>query len=195
MGSNPTLSASTRLKNPFLSIVLRPGAGWEAVRAAPPRWHAALLYHVAPLALLPAIAWPIGHALDPIGPQALAPAWFAGSFAMTFGFCIAAVALTAAALHALAPFFGAARHWDRAFAVAAYSSTPVLLAGPLLVSAVLAIVAVVAFFHACALGALGVERVLGCRGEDAAMYVAGAALLSGAGGLALGALCGIAGIL
>ncbi len=193
MGSNPTLSAiPAPLK---LHILWRPDAAWQAVRAAEPGWRRSLFGHVAPLALLPAISWPVGHALDPIGPQALEVAALAVSFAVTFLLCVATVVLAAAAIHLLAPVFGVARRWDAAMAVAAYASTPVLVAAPLLFSAVLTIIVVVAFFHACVLCSQGVRHVLGCRGEDASLYVAAVGFVSGIAGLILGGLSGAAGIL
>jgi hypothetical protein len=60
-------------------------------------------------------------------------------------------------------------------AVAAYSSVPVLLASPLLASAVMTVLVVVALLQGCVLCAVGLRRVLGCSGEDAAMYVAAVA--------------------
>lgn len=178
----------------MLRILWRPGDAWAAVLAADPDWRRSLGV-VGPLALLPAIAWPLGHALDPIGPGAAALHSLAASFAATFAFCVAAVFLAAAVIYALAPLFEARRHWNRAMAVAAYSSVPVLLAAPLLFSATLTILVIAAFFHACVLCALGLERLLGCRNEDAAMYVAAVGLVSGVAGLLLGGLSSAAGIL
>jgi hypothetical protein len=80
-------------------------------------------------------------------------------------------------------------------AVAAYSSVPVFLASPLLASATLTIVLVVAFFHACVLCATGVRCVLDCPSGDAAMYVAAAGFVSAVAGMVLGALSSAAGIL
>jgi hypothetical protein len=71
----------------------------------------------------------------------------------------------------------------------------VLLASPLLASAVLTILVIVALFHACFLCGIGVRRVLGCRGEDAAMYVAAVGFVSVLAGLLLGGLSSAAGIL
>ena len=170
MGSNPTLSAT-------------------------PAWARSLLGRVAPLALLPAVAWPIGHALDPIGPQALSASALVASGAVTFAMCLAAVLITAAAIYALAPLFEARRDWDGAMAVTASASTPVLIASPLLAWATLAILVVVAFIHGCVLCRLGVQRVLGCRSEDAAMYVAAAGFVAGIAGMVLGGLSSAAGIL
>ena len=159
-----------------------------------PGWLHSLAGLVVPLALLPAIAWPIGHALDPIGPDATARSLTA-SFAITLAFSVAAVVVAAGAIYALAPVFSVQRQWRRAMAVAAYSSVPVFLASPLLAWPTLTILVVAAFFHACVLCSFGLRRLLHCRSEDAAMYVAAAAFVSGIAGLILGGLSGAAGIL
>jgi hypothetical protein len=158
-----------------LPLLWRPEQTWDALRSAVPKWQHSLLGIVAPLALIPAVAWP--------------------SFAVTFSFCVATVLMIAAAIWLLAPVFSAQRNWDRAAAVAAYSTVPVFLASPLLASAVLTILVVVAFFHACFLCAIGLRRVVGCPGEDAALYVAAAGFVSVLAGLLLGGLSGAAGIL
>jgi len=101
----------------------------------------------------------------------------------------------AAAIYGLAPHFSARRHWDGAMAVAAYSSVPVFIASPLLASATLTIVLVVAFFHGCVLCGMGLRRVLGCPGEETAMYVAAVAFVAGLAAMMLGGLSSIAGIL
>ena len=165
------------------------------MRAAAPRWQRSLFGLAAPLSLVPAIAWPIGHALDPIGPDGASARSLAVSSGTTFAFCLAAVLVVAAASYALAPVFSVARHWDRAMAIAVYSAVPVFLASPLLASAVLTIVVIAALFHACFLCSIGLRQLLGCRNEDAAMYVAAAGFVSGAAGLVLGGLSSAAGIL
>ena len=170
MGSNPTLSAI-------------------------PAWPRSLLGRVAPLALLPAIAWPLGHAADPIGSETLRFSALVLSGTVAFAFSLATVLIAAAALYALAPLFEAKRDWNGAMAVAASASTPVLIASPLLAWATLAILVIVAFIHGCVLCRLGVQRVLGCRSEDAAMYVAAAGFVAGIAGMVLGGLSSAAGIL
>lgn len=178
-----------------LRLLWRPEQTWDDLRSAAPRWWRVLSGVVAPLALVPAVAWPLGHASDPIGPGAVAARALAVSFGSTYAFCIATVLVAAAAIHVLAPVFSAERNWDRAVSVASYSSVPVLLASPLLASATLTILVVLAFFHACFLCGIGLRRVLGCRGEDAAMYVAAVGFVSGIAGLVLGGLSSAAGIL
>jgi hypothetical protein len=159
-----------------LRLLWRPEQTWDAVRSAAPGWRRSLSAIVAPLALIPAVSsWP--------------------SSGSAYAFCVATVLVAAAAIYALAPVFSAERNWDGAVSVASYSSVPVLLASPLLASATLTILVVLAFFHACFLCGIGLRRVLGCRGEDAAMYVAAVGFVSGVAGLVLGGLSSAAGIL
>ena len=194
MGSNPTLSAIPGPLNLLLRILWRPDEGWEAVRTLDPGWLRPLFQVVIPLAVLPAIAWPIGHAVDPIGPDATGRSLTA-LFAITFAFSVGAVVVAAAAIYALAPVFSVQRRWRHAIAVAAYASVPVFLASPLLASPTLTILVVAAFFHSCVLCSQGLRRLLRCRSEDAAMYVAAAAFVAGLAGLVLGGLSSAAGIL
>jgi hypothetical protein len=158
-----------------LQILWRPEEAWGALRAATPRWQRSLFGVAAPLSFLPAVG--------------------SASFGATFVLCLLAVLVSAAGIYALAPVFEATRNWDRSVAVAVYSAVPVLLASPLLFSAVLTIFVIVAFFHACFLCAIGLPPLLGCRGEDAAMYVAAVGFVSGLAGLVLGGLSSAAGIL
>ena len=178
-----------------LRLLWRPEQAWDAVQSTVPKWQRPLCGLVVPLALLPAAAWPLGHAADPIGPGSVAALSLALSAAGTFAFCILTVVVVAAAIYALAPLFSAQRSWDRAMAVASYSSVPVFLASPLLASAVLTILVIAAFFHTCFVCGIGLRRVVGCRGEDSALYVAAVGFVSALAGLLLGGLSGAAGIL
>jgi hypothetical protein len=143
------------------------------VGEARPRWAASLFVQVVPFALLCAVAWP---------------------GVSTIVLSLAAVMILALALFLLAPWFEAARSWDRAMAVACYASTPVLLSWFLLVFPPFAIVPVIALMHSFALCYLGVQQVLECRESEAALLVAGAWLFSAVASMVVGALCGAAGL-
>lgn len=157
------------------------------MRAANPRWTRTLARYAAPLALLPAIAWPIGQG---------ASGWAAAvSFASTLALSLASVLLFAAGAYALASFFEAARDWDRAVAVAAYASTPMFACGALLVVPVLVVASVAGFVHCLALAYLGMQTVLGCKETDAAAFTAGAGLFALVAGLVLGGLCSAVGLI
>jgi hypothetical protein len=159
---------------PTLRIIYRPTATWEGVQAARPRWFASLAIQALPFAALCALAWP---------------------FATTLFLALAAVLILAAGFYLLAPWFDARRSWDGSVALAAYASTPVLVSWFLLVFPPFAVVPVIALLHSFALCYLGVQRLLGCRETEAALFVAGAWVSSAFGSMLLGALCGAAGLL
>ena len=146
-----------------------------------------------PLALLPALAWPVGQAAS--GDLAWSPQALAASFVTTLASSLATVLLLAAAFYLLAPFFDASRHWSRSVGVAAYAATPVLAAGALLVLPVLIVACVVACLHAFALCYLGVQQMLGCRESDAAFFVAAACMAALVLSMLLAGLCGAVGLL
>ena len=173
MGSNPTLSA-IRLLLPSLSIIYRPTRTWQAVRDARPGWLVCMMVQVLPFALLCALAWP---------------------FVSTVVLAVVAVLMLAFAFFALAPWFGVARSWDRATAVAAYASTPVLAAWCLLVVPAFVIIPVIALLHSFAIAYVGVQEVLGCKEGEAALFVAAAWVASAVQSMVLGGLCGAAGFL
>jgi hypothetical protein len=108
---------------------------------------------------------------------------------------LAAVTILALALFVLAPWFEAARSWDRAMAVACYASTPVLLSWFLLLFPPFAVLPIVALLHCFALCYLGVQQLLDCRESEAAMFVAGAWVFSAVAGMLLGGLCSAAGLI
>jgi hypothetical protein len=144
------------------------------VREAQPRWAASLFVQVLPFALLCAVAWP---------------------GVSTIVLSLAAVMILALALFLLAPWFDAARSWDRAMAVACYASTPVLLSWFLLLFPPFAVLPIVALIHCFALCYLGVQQLLECRESEAAMFVAAAWVFSAVGGILLGGLCSAAGLI
>lgn len=174
-------------------MLLRPAAAWGAVHAADPPWSATLLRHVAPLALLPALAWPLGQVqagVLPASPGVLAAAWLA-----TFAFSLLSVVFLAAGFYLLAGFFDLPRTWHRSMAVAGYAATPVLLCGALLVVPVLVIASLGGLLYTFGLCFLGVQRVLGCPEESAAAYIAAACTLALVASMATGALCSAAGLI
>jgi hypothetical protein len=170
-----------------LDITLRPTAAWQAIRTVKPRWTRSLLGHALPLALLPATAWPVGQSAS--GSAAVF------SFASTLVFSLASVVLFALGVYVLSSFFEAERDWDRSMAVAAYASTPVLLCGALLVIPLLVIASLAGFVHFLVLAHLGLQRVLGCRADDAAGFTAASCLFAAVASMVLGGLCSAAGLI
>jgi hypothetical protein len=117
------------------------------------------------------------------------------AFLQTLALVLASLVLFAAGLYVLGPLFGARRVWRRAFALAAFASTPVLLTGALLVMPVLLIACLGACVHSFALCYGGVQQLLGCPEPDAAFFVAAACMFTLVGSLAAGALCSAAGLI
>ena len=176
-----------------IDITLRPAAAWAQLRAADPPWSASLLRHALPLSLLPAVAWPLGQFWS--GDLPSMRAGVAGSVVSTVLLTLAAIVVFAAAFYVLAPFFNAPRVWRRCVAVAAFGSTPVLLAGALLVVPAMIVACVAALIHCCALCYLGVQQVLACRESEAAFFIAAAGMLSIVAALLIGGLCSAAGLI
>jgi hypothetical protein len=179
----------------FLGILFRPQATWRRIRAADPPWAHSLLAYVVPLALLPSVAWPVGQFYAGAAPALASPAGVALGFATTLTLSVACVALLALGIYLLSGFFGVARSWNRATAVAAYASTPVLLCGALLFNPILVIASVGGFLYGLALCSIGLQEMLGCREGDSAAFVASAGFFLGASSMALGALCGAIGLI
>ena len=126
-----------------------------------------------PFALLCGLAWP---------------------FARTVVLSLVAVLILGLGFFLLAPWFDARRSWDRAMAVAAYASTPVMVSWFLLVFPPFAVVPIIALLHSFALSYLGVQQLLECRESEAALLVAAAWVFSAVGSMLVGALCGAAGL-
>jgi hypothetical protein len=172
VGSNPTLSAIHFF--PSLAVIYRPTRTWQALRAERPGWVRSTALQVLPLSLLCALPWP---------------------FVSTVLLVVVSVLTLALGFFALSPWFDVPRSWDGSVAVASYASTPVLVAWGLLLFPPFAILPIVALLHSFALGYLGVQEVLGCREEEAALLVAAAWVFSAVGSMLVGGLCGAAGFL
>ncbi|MBS0338154.1 MAG: YIP1 family protein [Proteobacteria bacterium] len=177
-----------------IRITIAPGEEWQTVRGEVPDQVALLGRFILPLSCIPAAGWATGlglsgsHAL--IGHSAahsgIAQAAHAG-LTVLLGAAIS-VYLLAAALYALAPLFTGRRDWPRALQVAAYSSTPVLLSGVVLVLPDLAFTLILAALHSLALLHGGVKSVLGAKSDESAEYTALAMVIFLLASTALGAL-------
>jgi len=178
-------------------MIFRPTAEWAALRAADPAWSSSLLRYALPLALVPAVGWPAGQMLGDSPPPGwgATPERFASVFITTLAFSLVGVVLLALAFYVLAPVFHVHRNWNRSMTVAAYASTPVFVASPLLVSPALAVGSIVALFHCFALCYLGLQQILECRESESAVYVAAAVAVTGFASMLMGGLCGAAGVL
>lgn len=178
-------------------LTFAPEREWAAIARARPGARDVLLGYVLPLAAIPAVAWMVGLALfgmelvmvgEPIrrpGPEAILHAGL-----VTYLGSIASVATLAGAFVLLAPMYGGRRDWRGAWAVAAYGTTPVWLAGVMLIKpatfvAMLPVVLYCAVLYHRGLHVLGLARE-----REAAEYVAIAFLLVLAASTLAGGLLG-----
>ena len=183
-------------------VTFAPEREWAAIARERPGALAVLVAYTLPLAAIPAVAWMIGLATfgmelvvvgEPIrrpGPAAILHAGV-----VTYLGSIVSVAMLAGAFALLAPMYGGRRNWSAAWTVAAYGTTPVWLAGAMLlkpatVVAMLPVVLYCAYLYHRGLQALGFAR----EGE-AAEYVAIAFLLVLAASTLAGGLLGQLGLL
>jgi Yip1 domain len=178
-----------------LRLLVSPVREWEAIAAEGASWRSVGLTYVLPLSALPAVAWMIGRLLFPAdlvtwesGP--LAPSFTTIVRAGAIAFCgsIVSVAALAGAFHLLAPTYGAQRDWTRSWKVAAYGTTPVWLAGVLLVKPILVGLLLVALLHCSYLYYAGLQVVAGVKRSGAAECVAIALFLSSLAATVLGAV-------
>jgi Yip1 domain len=164
-----------------LRLIVSPAREWEAVAAAELPSGKVLLGYVVPLSAVPAVAWMIGLAIfgadlgfrdEDVVPLTLTLGRTLYSGAVTLAGSVLSVLALAAAFYLVAPMYATPRHWRRALAVAAYGTTPLWVAGVLLVKPGLVIVGLVAFLHCCHRYYAGLQRVAGVKRGDAAEYVA-----------------------
>jgi len=181
-------------------IIAAPDAEWRSVQAEPARPPAVMLY-VLVMSLIPAAGWSAGLWLfgNETGVGRGVPISGVGQIAYhgllaSIGFVLWVVLCTAAMV-ALARLFGGARDWARTLQVAAYSGTPVALAGLLLIQPNLLSVLIIAFFYSLYLQYAGVQHVLQVKEGAAAEYVALSTILLSVLSTAIGGLGGWLGVL
>ncbi|MGP0092666.1 MAG: Yip1 family protein [Xanthobacteraceae bacterium] len=115
------------------AILLRPEAEWRTIAEEPGDPSDLFTFYVAILALIPALAWLIGGSVvgittaDGTIRTPLIPGLFSAIFAYVASFV--AVGLMALAIDGLARAFGGRRDFANAVKLAAYSYTPLWLAG------------------------------------------------------------------
>jgi hypothetical protein len=159
-------------------LVVSPAREWVAIAGDRESWGAVALRHVVPLSALLAAAWMIGRLLFPADlatwestPPARVPEAVARGGAIAFLGSVAWVAALAGGFCAAAPMFGARRDWARSWKVAAYGTTPVWLAGVMLIKPVLVGLLLVAMLQCSYLYYAGLQAVVGVRQSAAAEYV------------------------
>lgn len=174
-------------------LVAAPTAEWQAIAASLGREQRLLRAHVVVLSALSALAWALGVAWAPMQPGATLS--FMSSVTTTFFLCIVAILLLTLAIVLLLPMYERPRDWRRAWAVSAYSATPLLLCGMLLVVPTLVIAMVVALPYAGYLLYAGLQAVLGVRRGDAAEFAAAAMVAASLLSMLLGAALAALGVM
>ncbi len=179
-------------------MIVSPTREWASVAADREPWLAVALRYVLPLAAVPAVAWMIGQVLFPAdlvtwasASRARAPGTIARAGAIAFCGSILWVTVLAGAFGALAPLFGARRDWGRSWKVAAYGTTPLWIAGVLLVKPVLVGVVPIAMLHCSYLYYAGLQIVAGVKQSAAAEYVGVVLFLALAASTLLGAVLAV----
>lgn len=197
-------AAATHTAPPLLRrafrLLVSPAREWAAIAAERESWIAVALRYVLPLAAVPAVAWMAGRALFPAdlvtwesAPLARLPVAIARTGAVAFCGSVLWVTLLAGAFRALAPMFGARRDWAQSWKVAAYGTTPLWVAGALLVKPVLVGLLLIAMLHCSYLYYAGLQVVAGVKQGAAAEYVGIVLFLSLVASTLLGAVLAVGG--
>jgi Yip1 domain len=159
------------------TIVSRPRATWPVISAERLTPVALLLVYVVPLSLIPAVAWMIGVLRG--GYYIVIPG-FGENVPMerigTAGVLIVvasvfSVSVLAAAFWLFSPLYGVRRNIRGAFKVAAYGTTPMWVAGPILLVPALTLFMAAAALHALYLYVSGLEEIMGVSASDGAEFV------------------------
>ena len=174
-------------------LVAAPTAEWQAIAASLGQEQRLLRWHVVVLSALFALAWSLGVAWAPMQPGAT-PSYLS-SVTTTFFLCVVAIMLLTLAIVLLLPMYERPRDWGRAWAVSAYSATPLLLCGMLLIVPILVIAMVVALPYAGYLLYIGLQEVLGARRGDAAEFAAAAMVAASLLSMQLGAALAALGVM
>ena len=176
------------------ALIARPTTAWQSIAASSVAAELLpALRHAASLSMLTSLSWSLGRTGLPMH---VSPAMsFVFALLSTFVLCMLAIALLAGALAMLLPVYGCRRNWSGAWVVAAYSATPVLLCGVLLVLPVAVILMVVTLPYAFYLLSIGAHHVCGVGSKDTAEFTAATLVLTVAASLLTGGLLSAADIL
>lgn len=175
----------------IIRIIFSPQAEWERIARERTGVLRALSYAMV-LAAIPALvaygtpSWQgalyEGSAARSIDPQRAAGLTFAGAWL--------GVLLIAAVFWGLARIFARTPRWSQAIDVAAYGTTPVLLAAAFLAFPSFAMVPLVAMMHALYLYYTGAHEVFGIKHDECAEFIALALLAATIGLFMLGVAAG-----
>ena len=159
--------------NKVKEILIAPKKEWAVIEGENTPYMKLFTGYVLPLSLIPAIAAFIGYGLIGVN--------FMGVHIHSIGFgirqavvqwvsMVAGVFLTAAIVNFLADSFGAKKNYDRAFALVAYSYTPMFVAGIFLLLPSLSWLAMLAGLYGLYLLYLGMKPMMGAPDEKNTVY-------------------------
>ncbi len=183
------------------SVVSHPRETWPSIRAERLTPLALVVLYVVPLSLVPAVAWMLGvlrggyYIVIPGFGETVPLERIATAGALLVVVSVFSVAVLAATFWLLAPLYGVRRNIGDAFKVAAYGTTPLWVAGPVLIVPTLTLFMAAAVFHALYLYVSGLEEVLGVPTSDAAEFVGVAMVILIALSILFGALLSRWGVL
>ena len=175
-----------------MAIVFRPRTTWRRIAAETTSPRALIFGYVLPLAAIGPLATYL--ALRETGVRIASDRIYHASIATalaealtSYGFVLGGVALVTLIIAALSPRLGLPRSFEGALRVAAYSFTPVWLAGAMLLIPALTLGLFAAAAYAVVLLAFGIEIVLGAGRGRAALFATTAIGCALASGFVLGA--------
>ena len=172
-------------------IVTRPAAEWAAIAAEPISSFEVLTGYAAPLAAIGAVALFIGQVLIGLSVPLIGIVRASALTAIATGVLLFALSLLVVIalgliVNLLAPRFGGERNGARAFKVAAYSHTPIWLAGIAYALPWIGFLWIIAGLYGLFIGMRGLPVMMRCPKERAPAY----ALAAGACGFVLFAIVG-----
>lgn len=155
-------------------ILAAPKNEWTVIAGEHYPWSRLLTLYLVPLALIPAIGTFIGYGL--VGHSVLGihiggtVGWGIRQAVVSFCSTVGGVCITSFILNMLAEQFGAQKNFDKAFALVAYSYTPVCLAGILYILPALSVIALLAGLYGLYILYTGLQPVMQVPPEKATVY-------------------------
>jgi len=159
--------------NRVKEILIAPKKEWAVIEGENTPYMKLFMGYVLPLSLIPAIAAFIGYGLIGVS--------FMGARFHSIGFgirqavvqwvsMVAGIFLIAVIVNLLADSFGAKKNYDRAFALVAYSYTPMFVAGIFLLLPSLSWLAMLAGLYGLYLLYLGMKPMMGAPDDKNTVY-------------------------
>lgn len=156
------------------TVLLQPKTAWETIKNEPDVMAKVITGYVVPLALIPAIASFIGYGLIgvnvPFFGRSASIEWGLNQAITQFVAIILGVIVSGWVISMLAPTFNTKLSLDKGVQLVAYSYTPTMVAGVLLISPSLAIIALLAGIYGLYILYLGFKPMTGVADDKATSY-------------------------